>query len=357
MNKNSFAIKIKLLAILGFLILVTAPFVASATDNIVNGVLTGVNQKQLPDNNQISVISSIILPPSGATVINFDDKTQQCYFSNTIALTTEYLGTKGVTFAGPGGYNGGAILNECSNFGVTGHSTPNFLAFNIGSSMSNGGIPKGPETIIFNSIVSQVQINAGSSNAGTVIMTAYNAQNVSLGSAQITSTSALQTLSIQKAGIKKVVIQFTGDWLVLDDLAFLAVATPSVSIATDKSVYSPGGKMTVSVGIKNPTTSSVTADINVYIRSTDLGLNQKKASKRLTMPAGFDKTINKTISIGNLGSTSFNATWYIEMRETVSPFNLISEASTTWRYLPLPRSASEIKPEDIGNELAVQLLD
>lgn len=356
MSKNSIAINIKLLAVLGVLILFTVPFVATATDNIVNGVITSEVQKQVSDNEQVSGISSIILPPAGATVINFNDKTQPCNFVDTIALTTEYLATKGVIFAGPGGNNGGAVLNECSNFGVTGHSSPNFLAFNTGTSLSNGGIPKGPETITFNSVVSHVQINAGSSSAGTIIMTAYNAQNVALGSAQITGNSALQTLLIQKAGIKKVVIQFTGSWLVLDDLAFLGVASPSVSIATDKTVYSPGNKMIVSVGIKNPTTSSVTADINVYIKSTDLGLNEKKASERLIMPAGFDQTITQTIPIGNLGSNSFSATWYIEMREIVSPFKLISESSATWQYLPA-RAAIELSSEDIGKALSVDLLN
>jgi|GEM_PF-2946157 len=128
----------------------------------------------------------------------------------------------------------------------------------------------------------------------------------------------------------------------------------SVSIATDKPVYSQGSKMIVSVEIKNPTTSSVAADVNVYIKSTDLGLNVKKVSKRLTMAPGFDKKITRTIPIGNLGQNNFNASWYIEMRETTAPFNLIGEASATWQYLPGVAAVAP-EPQDIGNALAGQL--
>ncbi len=49
-----------------------------------------------------------------------------------------------MVFQGPGGNDGGAILDQCGSFGVSGHSPPNFLAFNTGSALSNGGVPRGP---------------------------------------------------------------------------------------------------------------------------------------------------------------------------------------------------------------------
>ena len=61
----------------------------------------------------------------------------------TVALTGEY-DSLGVTFAGPGGFDGGAILDECSGFGISGYSPPNFLAFNtpIAIAMQNTAIER-----------------------------------------------------------------------------------------------------------------------------------------------------------------------------------------------------------------------
>jgi|GEM_PF-3328829 len=147
------------------------------------------------------------------------------------------------------------------------------------------------------------------------------------------------------------------NYIILDNNQLLGenifdwLSTPSfVSISTDKQVYSPGSSMTVTIGIQNPTSFSMTSDVNVYLKSTDMGFDEKIASARLTMAPGFHKIINKTIPIGNLGSRSFNATWSIEMVETVSPYSIIDEASTTWKY-SATRGASELKPEEIVTAL------
>jgi len=334
MDNKPIGMDIKLLIVLGLLGFFTFPIAASAMDQIVNGVITGVDQKQVPGNEKVSGLPTILPPPDGATVVNFDETTQPCGFAHTIALTTQYLGTKGVTFAGPADVNGGAVLNECGNFGVTGHSKPNFLAFNKISYLSDGGIPIGPETITFISTVSQVQINAGGANSGVVIMTAYDEQNVPIGSVLITGTAALQTLLIQKEGIKKVIIQFNGESLVLDDLAFLSETSPIVSISTDKAIYSPGDTMTVSIDINNPTTNSITADVDIHLLVAETGTNVLMNSARLTMAPGFDKKINTTILISNRGTARLNATWIIAMQDTASPPKLISEDKAEWQYKP-----------------------
>jgi hypothetical protein len=44
------------------------------------------------------------------------------------ALRDRYVAL-GVTFDGPDVKDGGAILDECSSYNVSGHSSPNFLAF------------------------------------------------------------------------------------------------------------------------------------------------------------------------------------------------------------------------------------
>jgi hypothetical protein len=53
------------------------------------------------------------------TTLTFDDVTAPCGFALTVPLTTEYA-SQGVTFAGPAAGSGGAVLNSCANFGVTG---------------------------------------------------------------------------------------------------------------------------------------------------------------------------------------------------------------------------------------------
>jgi hypothetical protein len=43
---------------------------------------------------------------------------------------------------------GGAVLNECSDFGVDAYSGDNFLAFDEASSYPGGGVPALPEIVI-----------------------------------------------------------------------------------------------------------------------------------------------------------------------------------------------------------------
>ena len=58
---------------------------------------------------------SLLLRKLNSTIrvlkISFDDVDAPCDFAETNALTSEYSGL-GVNFSGPGGKDGGAILNE-----------------------------------------------------------------------------------------------------------------------------------------------------------------------------------------------------------------------------------------------------
>ena len=158
--------------------------------------------------------------PTNATLINFDDVTAPSYFANTVRLTTQYA-AQGVIFGGPGGNDGGAILNEGGSFGVTGHSPPNFLAFNSGATLSDGGIPMGPETLYFDPPVSYVEILAGSSSGGTVNIAAYNAGDEQVDSNSLIMSSHLQPITVSANGIVRVVISVNVSVFVLDNLAFV----------------------------------------------------------------------------------------------------------------------------------------
>jgi len=146
--------------------------------------------------------------------INFDNISAPCVFASTSPLTTQYT-AQGVTFAGPSGGKGGAVVNQCGNFSVSGHSAPNFLAFNAGV-----GWPVGPETLTFTNPSTSVSILAGYAGAGTITMTAYNTGGQQVASNSIAASSALKTLSVSASEIKTVKLSFTGSICVFDNLTF-----------------------------------------------------------------------------------------------------------------------------------------
>jgi hypothetical protein len=174
-----------------------------------------------------SLLGTIVVGAAGAasattrvTTINFDDVTAPCNFNQTVALRDQYA-SMGVHFSGSGARDGGGILNECGNFGVTGYSAPNFLAFNPAATYSDGGIPNSPQFIAFDSPVNGVRIRAGSDSGGTVQLSAYDAQGHLLGRRTLAMVPALKSIAVGAAGISRVAlrVQNSGSW-VFDDLAW-----------------------------------------------------------------------------------------------------------------------------------------
>jgi hypothetical protein len=177
-------------------------------------------------------------------VITFDDLNAPCFFAQTVRLTDNYL-AYGVTFAGPGGNDGGAIIDECGGFGVSGHSSPNFLAFNTVATLQDGGIPRGPETIYFNPTVSEVKAIVGSQHTGTVTMNAYEGATL-VDSATVTLSTTMTPISVSGQNIDKVVVSCTAYAFVLDNLMY------APSCRTKNDVY---------LGTTSPPTSKVCSNI------------------------------------------------------------------------------------------------
>lgn len=205
-------------------ILLYASGVNSVYAAIVAGAVTDAEEKPTVLEESSEPVRPAVVPPASATLINFDDITAPCYFYLTTALRDHYYAAYGVTFEGPGGNDGGAILNECGSFGVSGHSSPNFLAFNttgLPVQMTDGGYPIGPESISFETPVGSVFLNAGGAAAGTVTLECYNPNGVSVGFDTITGADALQPLAVSGSKISRCDITFSGTWLVVDDLAFI----------------------------------------------------------------------------------------------------------------------------------------
>jgi hypothetical protein len=183
-----------------------------------------------------SILGALLAPAQAATVlIDFDEGGAPCEFALTNAARSEYA-AQGVTFSGPGN-DGGGILDQCSDFGVSGHSSPNFLAFNSGlvGYYLNGGTPGLPQAILFSPPASNVQFNAGSGNKVGVpflLVEAFDSTDTSLGSVTPTVTAVLSAVSLPYTGIAKIEITSTGpDWydydFVIDDLSFEVSCPPS----------------------------------------------------------------------------------------------------------------------------------
>jgi hypothetical protein len=98
------------------------------------------------------------------------DFSPPCSFVNTVPVVKNSFKHLGFTLKG-----NGAVLNECGNFGVTGYSPPDFLAFNCNSPLLNGATPSLPERITFKPPVSSVSFRIGaSSSAGQVVNATIN---------------------------------------------------------------------------------------------------------------------------------------------------------------------------------------
>lgn len=179
--------------------------------------------------------------PLTHVLIDFDDVTAPCLFIGTGPLRDEYLGL-GVSFSGPGSADGLAVLDECGSFGVSGHSSPNFLAANCNSMMQNGGTPWGPETLTFTeTIVScSALVGSNSGQGSTLSMEAYDVGGGLVASDTIVLAPEMQLLGVAGAGIKTVIVGSLQPCVwILDDLGFDTEITPveDSSWGTIKALY------------------------------------------------------------------------------------------------------------------------
>lgn len=154
---------------------------------------------------------------SGTVLIDFEDVSVGSSFSGLAALTDQYSNLN-VLFAGPSEGSGGAIIHEDGNFSVTNYSSVNFLAFNTSSSLSNGSVPTGPETMTFLQPVHSLSLKLGHNSAETITLTASNSSGTTVDTYSFTGSSALEEVTLTGGNMSTVTIEFTGSILVVDDL-------------------------------------------------------------------------------------------------------------------------------------------
>jgi len=236
------------------LVLLTVALSTVAVNTAIAGNVNGVyvdgyvNKVRPKQNNAVAVVQ----PPPGTTVIDFDDMVEPCDFFSTTALTNKYA-AQGVVFSGGGVPHGGAILDQCGIFSVTGHSSPNFLAFNCTASLSDNGTPSLPETLTFSTPASHVQINVGSaSDVGTLMLMRAFSGTTLIGSDSLTLAAGLQTLSITANNITRVVLSSTACVAVMDDLAFTtSSSTLAIDMIINDAAFSTGDTLVINARITN----------------------------------------------------------------------------------------------------------
>jgi hypothetical protein len=168
------------------------------------------------------ILDDLIYWPENAVHVDFDDTAlEPILFSNTTPLRNQ-MATCGVIFRGGTNLNGGAILNEGGGFSVTGHSSPNFLAFNSAIQMANGGFAGLPEYLDFTPAATYVEFYVGrGSGSGTLTANGYNNNGTLIASTTVTPAVGLQPVRlVSSQPIKTVTINSTGSMLVIDNLFF-----------------------------------------------------------------------------------------------------------------------------------------
>lgn len=177
------------------------------------------------------------LPLAIGGSINFETGAPPIFFDTT-ALRDTYEGL-GVTFSGPGTNDGGAILDQDGNFGINAHSGRDFLAFNAesrGPLYPNGGIPQGPETILFAAPVSNVGLWVGGVRSVPMYtLQAYDSSSTLIGSTSIRPLSVQWAqLKIDTVNISRLILSFDRAVAVVDDLSWdgNANAVPEPSTLT-----------------------------------------------------------------------------------------------------------------------------
>src|SRR5688572_4033858 len=187
----------------------------------------------------VLLFTACVATPASAVVINFNTDgsgnpiVAPTLFSQTTPLRDAYA-TIGVTFSGPTALDGGAILSG-GGFGVAARSAPNFLAFSRSATafMQNGGQPRDPETISFNTPIGSASIFAsGGGQAATFRMDALDAGGGVVASATGTNVGGQYVqlvIAPQATPIARLVLtEIGGDTaFVYDDLEFTPIPEPT----------------------------------------------------------------------------------------------------------------------------------
>ncbi|OYT65187.1 hypothetical protein B6V00_04815, partial [ANME-1 cluster archaeon ex4572_4] len=147
-------------------------------------------------------------------------------------------------------------------------------------------------------------------------------------------TSSGNTVGFQDTGTDG--MQASNAFLVLE---FPEPPHPTTSISTDKTSYSPGETMNISLNLTNPTETD-----QEVLFSLCFGMQEHNYSNYTTqpvifmplnLPAGCDFSLPIQLFVGNWGETGFDAVWLVNLSDPVT-HEIISSDTAEWSYAPVP---------------------
>jgi hypothetical protein len=191
-----------------------------------------------------ALLAAITLPALFAGAIDFE-RAGPCSFLLAEPLGNQYTPAD-PAFHTPIPWSGGAILDQCGNFGVNAHSGTNFLAFNNEASLINGKVPAGPEVIRFSAPVSNISLFVGGTvTSPSYSMDVYDFDTILL--ATITATPQAgkwAPLTYNASNIGLLILSYTSNIAVVDDLSWDNPVT-----AIDNPVPEPGAVALTGLGL------------------------------------------------------------------------------------------------------------
>ncbi len=154
------------------------------------------------------------------TKIDFDDYTNSpTLLGETTAIRDRYKDL-GVRFTREG-KDGPAIVGHLLPFGaITGLSGTNFLGFDAGELLGNGGTADLPITIEFDRPMKRVDLFVGSSQGTRIFAEATDAAGGLAASNDVITTTGMQVLFLYFDGITKLELTAQGNQGVIDNLTF-----------------------------------------------------------------------------------------------------------------------------------------
>ncbi|MCZ7357701.1 MAG: hypothetical protein O8C66_00965 [Candidatus Methanoperedens sp.] len=138
-------------------------------------------------------------------------------------------------------------------------------------------------------------------------------------------------------------------WVTLSDnrlLHYGQLPPYVVSINTDKSSYSTGDTMMVTLNITNPTTNPVAFEWYIGVPQSNKWVTKAKAS----LPAGYNKTHTIPIPVGNWGSSPFALVHYVQLLDPATK-DILAQDAAVIAYSPITMNAPRV---DIEEELMKQ---
>lgn len=224
MKKKNTSLELKLMISL-FVIVIAGCFPAFAAPQAYEETSAGIlpvlsEDQQLPHvASPLALGAEKVLSTDCDIEINFDETTVSNAFANLTRLTDAYA-SQGIHFEGPGGNDGGAVINS-SGWTITGHSAPNFLGFNTGAVLSDGGKPIGPETIHFDEPIVFFEAAFGAGAGGTLTLKAYDTAGYAVNTKTATLTAAVQRVRVMGQHISRVEFSCTANSWIMDDICII----------------------------------------------------------------------------------------------------------------------------------------